>query len=64
MRQASLRLLSLYGLPQLQSLPLLAGLVHLNRLETGSMMPLSWLGPLLEAVPGGLVAYRGSRSVE
>lgn len=47
--QTSLRLLSLYGLPQVRSLPSLAGLVHLKRLEIGSMKGLSGLGPLLEA---------------
>jgi hypothetical protein len=47
--QTSLRLLSLYGLPQVRSLPSLAGLVHLQRLEIGSMKGLSGLSPLLEA---------------
>lgn len=47
--QASLRLLSLYGLPEVRSLPSLAGLVHLKRLEIGSMKGLSGLGPLLDA---------------
>lgn len=45
----SLRLLSLYGLPQVRSLPSLASLVHLKRLEIGSMKGLSGLGPFLEA---------------
>jgi hypothetical protein len=48
-RQVNLRLLSLYGLPQVRSLPSLAELVHLRRVELGSMKGLSGVGPVLEA---------------
>lgn len=47
--QINLRLLSLYGLPQVRTLPSLANLLHLKRLEIGSMKGLAGLGPLLEA---------------
>lgn len=47
--QTNLRLLSLYGLPQVRTLPSLANLLHLKRLEIGSMKGLTGLGPLLEA---------------
>ncbi|MCW1250546.1 hypothetical protein ODZ83_10230 [Acaricomes phytoseiuli] len=47
--QTNLRLLSLYGLPQVRTLPSLANLLHLKRLEIGSMKGFTGLGPLLEA---------------
>jgi hypothetical protein len=47
--QINLRMLSLYGLPQVRTLPSLANLLHLKRLEIGSMKGLAGLGPLLEA---------------
>ena len=47
--QTNLRLLSLYGLPQVRTLPSFANLLHLKRLEIGSMKGLAGLGPLLEA---------------
>jgi hypothetical protein len=47
--QTSLRLLSLYGLSQVRTLPSLANLRHLKRLEIGSMKGLAGLGPFLEA---------------
>lgn len=47
--QTNLRLLSLYGLPQVRTLPSLANLLRLKRVEIGSMKGLVGLGPLLEA---------------
>ncbi|MEF3405081.1 hypothetical protein [Agromyces sp. CCNWLW203] len=48
-RQTNLRLLSLYGLPQVREVPSLAELTHLERVEIGSMKGLSGLRPVLEA---------------
>lgn len=45
----TLRLLSLYGLPQVRSLPSLGALTELARLEIGSMKGISGLGPALDA---------------
>ena len=47
--QTNLRLLSLYGLPHVRTLPSLANLRHLKRLEIGSMKGIDGLSPLLEA---------------
>ncbi|WP_251046231.1 hypothetical protein [Arthrobacter sp. ISL-85] len=48
-RVKTLRFLSIYGLPKVEQLPSLAPLVHLRRLEVGSMKGLSELAPALEA---------------
>jgi hypothetical protein len=47
----SLELLTLYGLPQVRSLPSLTRLERLRRVEVGSMKGIDGLGPLLDAWP-------------
>jgi hypothetical protein len=46
---ASLEMLSLYGLPQVRTLPSLAGCECLSRIEAGSLKGIEQLGPLLDA---------------
>ncbi|WP_228255026.1 hypothetical protein [Ornithinimicrobium avium] len=46
---STLELLSLYGLPRVQTLPLSAGMPALTRVELGSMKGLSSIAPILAA---------------